>query len=78
MKGLIFSCMNRKKDAIDLVKLGIRNNPRSYVGNDIAPAFSVLTITAWHVFGILNRQEREYNEAIKCFLNALKIDKVNY
>ena len=33
-------------------------------------------IPAWHVFGLLYRSDRNYEEAIKCYRNALRIDKV--
>ncbi|PRD28922.1 UNVERIFIED_CONTAM: N-alpha-acetyltransferase 15- NatA auxiliary subunit [Trichonephila clavipes] len=29
----------------------------------------------WHVFGLLQRSDRKYDEAIKCYRNALKWDK---
>lgn len=31
----------------------------------------------WHVFGLLHRSERNYNEAIKAYKQALKIDPAN-
>lgn len=63
MKGLILNCLNRKEEAYELVKLGLRNDMRSHV--------------CWHVFGLLYRSDRNYLEASKCYLNALKIDKDN-
>ena len=41
---------------------GLRNNLRSHV--------------CWHVFGLMHRSDRNYPEAIKSYLNALRIDKV--
>ena len=32
--------------------------------------------SGWHVFGLLQRSDRKYEEAIKCYRNALKWDKV--
>jgi len=32
----------------------------------------------WHAYGLLQRADRKYDEAIKCYRNALKWDKVNY
>jgi peptide alpha-N-acetyltransferase len=63
MKGLILNCMGRKEDAYDHVKRGLRNDLRSHV--------------CWHVFGLLQRSDRKYDEAIKCYRNALKWDKEN-
>ena len=31
----------------------------------------------WHVFGLLQRADHKYDEAIKCYRNALKWDKVS-
>ncbi|WAR00461.1 NAA15-like protein [Mya arenaria] len=31
----------------------------------------------WHVYGLLQRSDRKYDEAIKCYRNALKWDKDN-
>ena len=31
----------------------------------------------WHVYGLLQRSDRKYDEAIKCYRNALKWDKVS-
>lgn len=64
MKGLIFNCMDRKEDAHDLVRQGLKNNLKSHV--------------CWHVYGLLHRSNRDYREAIKCYLNALKIDPENF
>lgn len=64
MKGLIFNCMDCKEDARDLVRQGLKNNLKSHV--------------CWHVYGLLHRSNRDYREAIKCYLNALKIDRENF
>ena len=31
----------------------------------------------WHVYGLLYRSDRKYRDAIKCYLNALRIDPQN-
>lgn len=31
----------------------------------------------WHVYGLLHRSERNYAEAVKCYLNALKHEPDN-
>lgn len=33
-------------------------------------------IKGWHVYGLVQRAYRKYEEAIKCYRNALKFDKV--
>ena len=63
MKGLIMNCMNKKDEAYDLVKLGLKNDLKSHV--------------CWHVYGLLYRSDNNYKEAIKCYLNALRIDPNN-
>lgn len=35
------------------------------------------TLTGWHVYGLLQRSDKKYDEAIKCYRNALKWDKDN-
>lgn len=63
MKGIIYNCMNRKEEAYELVKSGLRNNVRSHI--------------CWHVYGLLYRSDGNYKEAIKCYLNALRLDSSN-
>lgn len=63
MKGLILNCLGKKEEALELVKRGLRNDLRSHV--------------CWHVFGLIQRAERKYDEAIKAYRNALKWDKEN-
>ena len=33
---------------------------------------------AWHILGLMHRQDKNYEEAIKCYKSALKIDKDNF
>ncbi|GAA0157196.1 acetyltransferase [Lithospermum erythrorhizon] len=63
MKGLTLNCMDRKAEAYELVRLGLKNDLKSHV--------------CWHVYGLLYRSDREYREAIKCYRNALRIDPEN-
>lgn len=63
MKGLILNCLGKKEEAYNFVRLGLRNNLTSHV--------------CWHVFGLLQRSDKKYDEAIKCYRNALKWDKDN-
>ncbi|XP_022723354.1 N-terminal acetyltransferase A complex auxiliary subunit NAA15-like isoform X8 [Durio zibethinus] len=63
MKGLTLNCMDRKTEAYELVRLGVKNDVKSHV--------------CWHVYGLLYRSDREYREAIKCYRNALRIDPDN-
>lgn len=63
MKGLTLNCLGRKEEAYDYVRRGLRNDLQSHV--------------CWHVYGLLQRSDRKYDEAIKCYRNALKWDKDN-
>ncbi|XP_038056250.1 N-alpha-acetyltransferase 15, NatA auxiliary subunit-like isoform X2 [Patiria miniata] len=63
MKGLILNCLGKKEEAYELVRRGLRNDLKSHV--------------CWHVYGLLQRSDRKYDEAIKCYRNALKWDKDN-
>lgn len=63
MKGLIFNCLGKKEEALELVKSGVRNDVKSHV--------------CWHVFGLIHKSDSNYPEAIKCYQNALKIDENN-
>jgi len=63
MKGLLLSCVDRKEEAYELVRLGLKNDLKSHV--------------CWHVYGLLYRADRDYKEAIKCYRQALRIDEGN-
>lgn len=63
MKGLTLNALDKKSEAIDLVRRGLRMDMKSHI--------------CWHVYGLLYRSERDYREAAKAYLNALRIDKDN-
>ncbi|KAH0624447.1 hypothetical protein JD844_031877 [Phrynosoma platyrhinos] len=63
MKGLTLNCLGKKEDAYEFVRKGLRNDVKSHV--------------CWHVYGLLQRSDKKYDEAIKCYRNALKLDKDN-
>ncbi|KAL0273209.1 UNVERIFIED_CONTAM: hypothetical protein PYX00_005941 [Menopon gallinae] len=63
MKGLTLNCLNRKEEAYEYVRRGLRNDLKSHV--------------CWHVYGLLQRSDKKYDEAIKCYRNALKWEKDN-
>lgn len=63
MKGLTLSYLDRKEEAYDLVRKGLKHDLKSHV--------------CWHVFGLLYRQDRDYHEAVKCYRNALRIEPDN-
>eukprot|EP00752_Nemacystus_decipiens_P006712 g6035.t1 len=63
MKGLTLNALGKKEEAHDHVRRGLREDLRSHV--------------CWHVYGLLHRSERNYAEAIKSYLNALKHEPEN-
>lgn len=63
MKGLTLSYLEKKEEAYELVRKGLKHDLRSHV--------------CWHVFGLLYRQDRDYYEAVKCYRQALRIDPDN-
>lgn len=63
MKGLLLNCMGRKEEADEFVKRGLKNDLKSHV--------------CWHVYGLVHRTNKKYDEAVKCYRNALKWDKEN-
>ena len=65
MKGLTLYYMGeaRRAEAHELAKRGLRCDLRSHV--------------CWHVYGLLHRGDNNYPEAVKAYLNALRLDKDN-
>ncbi len=62
MRGLIYNYCNKKTEAYESAQKGLRNDVKSHV--------------CWHVYGLLQRADRKYDEAIKCYRNALRCDPV--
>ena len=46
MRGLVLNCLERKEEAYDYVKKGLKADMRSHV--------------CWHVYGLLYRSDRRY------------------
>ncbi|KAG8906738.1 hypothetical protein FRB99_006229 [Tulasnella sp. 403] len=63
MKGLVLTNLNRREEGIQLVKNGVLLDISSHI--------------CWHVYGIVHKADRNYDEALKCYLRALKFDKDN-
>jgi N-alpha-acetyltransferase 15/16, NatA auxiliary subunit len=63
MKGLIVNQLDRKEEAHDLVRLGLRKNMRSHI--------------CWHVYGLLYRSDHNYFQAARSYVNALRLDPEN-
>ncbi|TKY90797.1 hypothetical protein EX895_000795 [Sporisorium graminicola] len=60
IKGLLLGSTNRREEGIELAKKGVRLDLTSFI--------------CWHALGILHRQDKNYEEAIKCYTQALRIE----
>ncbi|KAJ5596707.1 N-terminal acetyltransferase A complex subunit n.t1.c1 [Penicillium hetheringtonii] len=60
MKALIMSHLGQLEEAFVLAKEALRNDMKSHI--------------CWHVYGLLYRQEKNYEEAIKAYRFALRLD----
>jgi tetratricopeptide (TPR) repeat protein len=63
MKGLILNCMGKHEEALDIVKKGLTSNLKSHI--------------CWHVFGLVQRSDKKYDEAMKAYKMALRIERDN-
>ncbi|KAI8613951.1 NMDA receptor-regulated protein 1-domain-containing protein [Chytriomyces sp. MP71] len=62
-KALFLSGLERKEEAHETVKRAIKVDITNHV--------------CWHAYGLIWRAEKNYEECIKCYSQALKIDKEN-
>ncbi|KAF8899782.1 NMDA receptor-regulated protein 1a [Gymnopilus junonius] len=63
MKGLVLTHMSRREEGIELVKKGVRLDLTSHI--------------CWHVFGLIQKADKNYEEALKSYTQALRFDKEN-
>ncbi|EEH45636.1 peptide alpha-N-acetyltransferase complex A subunit NAT1 [Paracoccidioides brasiliensis Pb18] len=63
MKALILSNQGHQEEAFALAKVAIANHLRSHI--------------CWHVYGLLYRADKNYDEAIKAYKTALKYDSTS-
>jgi len=63
IRGLLMLGLGKREEALESVKKGLKSDLKSHV--------------CWHSFGLVNRAERKYEEAMKCFRNALRFDPEN-
>ncbi|KAI0305165.1 NMDA receptor-regulated protein 1-domain-containing protein [Multifurca ochricompacta] len=63
MKGLILTHMGKREEGLELVKKGVRLDLTSHI--------------VWHVFGLIQKGEKNYEEALKSYTQALRFDKEN-
>ena len=63
MKGLFLYLTEKQDEGFKLARMALMKNMKSEI--------------TWHIFGIINRNMRNYAEAVKCYMQALKIDDSN-
>ncbi|KAI8884470.1 N-terminal acetyltransferase A, auxiliary subunit [Backusella circina FSU 941] len=61
MKGLFLNNLEKKEEGYEFVKKGLLKDLKSHI--------------CWHVYGLLYRADKNYEEAAKCYANALKFNK---
>jgi hypothetical protein len=64
MKGLILIHLGLRDEGINLVKEGMRKDLTSHI--------------CWHVWALIQKSERKYEDALKSYVQALKYDKVRF
>lgn len=62
MKGLILTHLGKREEGLELVRKGIRFDLTSHI--------------VWHVFGLIQKGEKNYEEALKSYTQALRFDRV--
>ncbi|ORZ05507.1 NMDA receptor-regulated protein 1-domain-containing protein [Lobosporangium transversale] len=63
LKGLFYNHLDKKEEAYEFVRKGLKHDVKSHI--------------CWHVFGLLYRSDKNYEEALKCYAQALRIDREN-
>ncbi|KAK2461025.1 hypothetical protein APHAL10511_006966 [Amanita phalloides] len=63
MKGLVTTHMGKREEGLELVKKGMRLDLTSHI--------------CWHVFGLIQKGEKNYEEALKSYTQALRFDRDN-
>lgn len=63
MKGLVMVHLGEREAGIALIKDGMRRDLQSHI--------------CWHVWALIQKGEHNYEEALKSYTMALKIDKVD-
>ena len=62
-KGMCLNGIGRNEEALNVVKTAIKSDLKCPL--------------AWRAYALVVRSERKYEEAVKCFKNALKLDREN-
>ncbi|WFD31251.1 hypothetical protein MSPP1_002285 [Malassezia sp. CBS 17886] len=63
LKGLVLFTLHEREEGLRLAKLGLRHDLTSFI--------------CWHALGIVYRMDRNYEESLKCYAQALRIEGGN-
>ncbi|WFD24065.1 hypothetical protein MEQU1_002762 [Malassezia equina] len=63
IKGLVLFTLQQREEGLKLAKLGVRHDLTSFI--------------SWHALGIVYRMDRNYEESLKCYAQALRIEGGN-
>ncbi|WFC95462.1 hypothetical protein MBRA1_002110 [Malassezia brasiliensis] len=63
IKGLVLASIHQREEGLRLAKQGLRLNLMSFI--------------CWHALGIIHRMDRNYEESLKCYAQALRIESGN-
>ncbi|CCU98899.1 unnamed protein product [Malassezia sympodialis ATCC 42132] len=63
IKGLVLFTLQQRDEGLKLAKLGVRHDLTSFI--------------CWHALGIVYRMDRNYEESLKCYAQALRIEGGN-
>ncbi|GAA5836902.1 hypothetical protein JCM9279_007696 [Rhodotorula babjevae] len=61
MKGIFLCSLDRKPEGYDCVRRGTKNDPGSHI--------------VWHVYALVLRADKNFEEALKCYKKAVEIEK---
>ncbi|GAA6049964.1 hypothetical protein JCM3770_007071 [Rhodotorula araucariae] len=61
MKGIFLCSLDRKPEGYECVRRGVKNDPGSHI--------------VWHVYALVLRADKNFEEALKCYKKAVEIEK---
>lgn len=62
MQGIFHHSLGRKGQGYDLVQRGAKNDSGSHI--------------VWHVYALMRRADKQFEEALECYRKAVAIEKV--
>lgn len=79
LKGLFLLFLDKREEGFEICKRGLKLNLQSHICTLFSYSImSYFFFVAWHILGLMHRQDKNYEEAIKSYKNALRIDKDNF